>query len=127
MRTEPETGTAPQVIARQRYWLPLPTLRFVAVIAVLYSLYVGYGYLSGPARRTDRLNAALAQQPTTVNLLVTSKFPPEEFHIRLYQQVGSMRGVEGNTAKLYGVLSSEARVLSRYYWIEQIDLAPDAK
>ncbi|ETX01171.1 MAG: hypothetical protein ETSY1_08415 [Candidatus Entotheonella factor] len=38
-----------------------------------------------------------------------------------------MRGVEGNTAKLYGVLPHKARALSRYYWIEQIDLAADAK
>ena len=68
----------------------------------------------------------MAQQPTIVNLLVTSKSPPEEFHIRLYQQVGNMRGVEGNTAKLYNVSLSDARALSRHYWIEQIDLAPEA-
>ncbi|ETX05946.1 MAG: hypothetical protein ETSY2_20030 [Candidatus Entotheonella gemina] len=85
------------------------------------------GYVGGPARRTDRLNTALAQKPSTVNLLVTSKFPPEEFHVRLYQQVGSMRGVEGNTAKLYRVSPHHVRALSRYYWIKQIDLAPETK
>ncbi len=121
------TAATPPTTSRKRSWLPPPTLRFLIVAAVLWGLYIGYGYLSAPARRTARLHDALAQQPATVNLLVTSKFPPEEFHIRLYQQVGRMRGVEGNTAKLYGVSPSDARSLSRYYWIERIDLAPDAK
>ncbi len=39
--------------------------------------------------------------------------------------LGSIRGVNGHTAKLYGVSPSHARQLSRYYWIGQIDLAPD--
>ncbi|ETX01173.1 MAG: hypothetical protein ETSY1_08425 [Candidatus Entotheonella factor] len=121
------SATSSQTSSRQRYGLPRPTLRFLAIVALIWGLYVGYGYLSGPARRTDRLNAALARKPATVNLLITSKFPPEEFHIRLYQQVGNMRGVEGNTAKLYGVSPHKARALSRYYWIEQIDLAAETK
>ncbi len=124
MRPEP---TASKVTARQRAWLPPSTLRFLAIVAALWGLYVGYGYVSGPARRTDRLNTVLAQPPTTVNLLVTSKFPPEEFHIRLYQQIGRMRGVSGNTAKLYGVSPSDTCALSRYYWIERLDLAPEAR
>lgn len=84
-----------------------------------------YGYVTGPTRLTKCLHAALAQKPVSVDILVTTKFPPEEFHIRLYQQVGSMRGVEGRTANLYGVSSANVRALSRYYWIHQIDLAPD--
>ncbi len=73
---------------------------------------------------TDRLRARLAQRPATVNVLVTAKFPPEEFHIRLLQQVGNMRGVEGSTAKLYTVSPANVRYISRHYWIREIDLAP---
>ena len=106
-------------------WLHHPTVRFLLVVSVLWGLYVGYGYLTGPARRTTRLNTALAQPAMPLNLLVTSRFPPEEFHIRIYQQMGSMRGVTGNTAQLFGVSPANARILSRYYWIDQIDLAQD--
>ena len=127
MQLEHEPTTASGIAPRQGRWRQHPTVRFLAVILVLWSLYWGYGYLSGPTRRTDRLNHALEQKPTTIDLLVTSKFPPEEFHIRLYQQMGSMRGVAGNTAKLYSVSPNHALTLSRYYWIEQIDLAPDEK
>ena len=112
--------------ARRRRWRDHPTVRFLTVIVVLWGLYWVYGYMSGPSRRTARLNAALGMNPTTVNLLVTTKFAPEEFHIQLYQKIGNMRGVTGETAKLYGVAPADARRLSRYYWIAQIDLAPDA-
>ena len=51
-----------------------------------------------------------------------AKFPPEEFHIRIYQQLGRMRGVKGSTAELVSVTPSGLSTLSQYYWIEKIDL-----
>lgn len=106
-------------------WRQHPTARFLALAAAVLAGYHGWLYLTGPSRMTDRLHARLAQGPATVDVLVTSKFPPEEFHIRLLQQVGNMRGVEGSTAKLYTVLPANVRYLSRHYWIRGIDLAPD--
>ena len=106
-------------------WGEHPTIRFLALAFALLAVYNGYLYLTGPSRMTDRLRARLAQRPATVNVLVTAKFPPEEFHIRLLQQVGNMRGVEGSTAKLYAVSPVNVRYISRHYWIHWIDLAPD--
>ena len=106
-------------------WGEHPTVRFLALAVAVLTAYHGYLYLTGPSRMTDRLRARLAQGPPTVNVLVTAKFPPEEFHIRLLQQVGNMRGVEGSTAKLYTVTPGNVRYVSRHYWIRGIDLAPD--
>ena len=53
---------------------------------------------------------------------IGTKFPPEEFHIRIYQQLGSMRGVKGSTAELVSVTPSGLSTLSQYYWVEKIDL-----
>ena len=102
-----------------------PTVRFVALALALLAAYHGYLYLTGPSRMTDRLRARLAQGPATLDVLVTAKFPPEEFHVRLLQQVGNMRGVEGSTAKLYTITPANVRYVSRHYWIDRIDLAPD--
>ena len=55
------------------------------------------------------------------------KFPPEEFHIRIYQQLGSMRGVKDSTAELVSVTPSGLSTLSQYYWIEKIDLKKPGK
>ena len=110
---------------KRRHWGEHPTVRFLALAVAVLTAYHGYLYLTGPSRMTDRLRARLAQGPATVNVLVTAKFPPEEFHIRLLQQVGNMRGVEGSTAKLYTITPANVRYVSRHYWIRGIDLAPD--
>ncbi|MGH7312173.1 MAG: hypothetical protein ACREJV_03290 [Candidatus Rokuibacteriota bacterium] len=102
-----------------------PTVRFLALVLALLAAYHGYLYVTGPSRMSDRLRTRLAQRPATVNVLVTAKFPPEEFHIRLFQQVGNMRGVEGSTAKLYFITPANVHYVSRHYWIRAIDLAPD--
>ena len=41
----------------------------------------------------------------------------------VYQDLGSMRGSEGNTTKLFRVEPGNVRKLSRKYWVERIDLA----
>jgi hypothetical protein len=108
-----------------RRWGEHPTVRFLALAFALLTAYNGYLYFSGPSRMTDGLRARLAQEPGTVNVRVTAKFPPEEFHVRLFQQVGNMRGVEGSTAQLYTITPANVRYLSRHYWIDRIDLVPD--
>ncbi len=110
-------GTAPE-----RRWTQHPTVRFLAVAALLFGLYYGYGYATAPSRLTPALKEHLATNPQKLALLVTAKFPPEEFHIRIYQQLGSMRGVKGSTAELVSVTPSGLSTLSQYYWIEKIDL-----
>jgi hypothetical protein len=114
-------GPAPQRLRRR---LEHPTLRFLALALAVVAGYNGYLYLTGPSRMSDRLRTRLAERPATVDVLVTVKFPPEEFHIRLLQQVGNMRGVEGSSAKLYAVTPANVRYVSRHYWISGIDLAP---
>ena len=114
-------------VRRKKRWSQHPTVRFFFVVGVLLGGYLGYGYVTGPSRITDRLHARLAGNSAEVHIAVTTKFPPEVFHIRIFQQLGSMRGVEGSTTKLYSVTPASVRLLSRYYWIRRIDLAPNAK
>lgn len=114
----------PAPLATLRRCCQHPTVRFLALALAVLVAYHGALYLTGPSRMTDRLRARLAEAPPTVDVHVTVKFPPEEFHIRLLQQVGNMRGVEGATAKLYAVTPANVRYLSRHYWIREIDLAP---
>ena len=109
-----------------RRWAAHPTARFLALAFALLAAYHGYLSFTAPTRMTDRLRARLDANPATVDVHVTAKFPPEEFHIRLFQQVGNMRGVEGSTAKLYTVTPANVRYIARHYWIRAIDLARDA-
>ncbi len=112
---------------KKRNWSEHPTLRFLMATLVLFGLYWGYGYLTGPSRLTDRLQVRLSENPAEVNITVTTEFPPEEFHISIYQRLGSMRGVRDSTAALYTVTPGDVRILSQYYWMDKIDLIPDGK
>lgn len=124
-------GTSSGVWGRRiAKWLRHPTGRFVIAASLILGGYQAYGYLTGPSRITPRLQARIAQNGGPVNIGVTTEFPPEEFHIQIYQNLGSIRGVEGTTTRLFEVTPANIRYLSRYYWIERIDLleaAPSAK
>lgn len=117
--TEPTTAKF-----RGRRWHHRRDARFLIVVGVILGLYYGHGYVNGPSRISDRLHERLDQGENRVNILVTSKFPPEVFHMGVYQELGSVRGTTGSTTTLYKVKPANVRALSRRYWIEKIDLAP---
>jgi len=108
---------------RPRRWYHRRDIRFIIVVAALLAAYSGYGYVTGPGRITDRLHVALDRDPATVNIHITAKFPPEAFHIGVYQNYGAMRGSKGNTTTLFQVTPTDVRMLSRKYWVERVDLA----
>ena len=108
---------------RRRRWYHRRDVRFLIAVAAILMVYFGYGYVTGPGRITDRLQAALDRDPPTVNIRVTAKFPPEIFHIGVYQNHGAMRGSDGNTTTLFRVRPGDVRALSRKYWVERVDLA----
>lgn len=107
----------------RRRWYHRRDLRFVMVVAAILAAYYGYAFATGSGRITDRLHARLAEYPKRVNINVTTKFPPEAFHIGIYQRYGGMRGTRGSTATIFRVRPSDIRRLSRKYWIERIELA----
>ncbi len=108
---------------RRRRWYHRRDLRFLIFVAAILTAYSGYGYVTGPGRITDRLQAALDRDPPTVNIRITAKFAPEIFHIGVYQDHGAMRGSDGNTTTLFRVTPGNVRLLSRKYWVERVDLA----
>lgn len=117
--THPDTDTF-----RARRWYRRRDLWFVVIVAALVGVYYAWGYITGPGRITPALQAALDANPKRVNIVVTPKFAPEQFHMAVFQEYGSMRGTEGRDATLFRVKPADVRRLSRRYWIEKIDLAP---
>ena len=113
-----------QLIGRNRHWHGRRDIRFLLVVVVCFAIFTGYGFITGPSRITDRLHKALEASPERVNIVVTAKFPPEEFHMGIYQDVGAMRGSKGRSSTLFRVKPRNVKALARHYWIERIDLAP---
>ncbi len=98
--------------------------RFVIFVAVVLVLYHGQGRIYGPGRISDQVNEMIHNGAERVDLVVTTKFPAEEFHMGVFQRVGGIRGVAGNETLLFGVKPKDIRSISRKYWVENIDLAP---
>ena len=80
-----------------------------------------------PDRIDADLTAQIEKSDALVNLVITSKFPAEEFHLGIFQEVGTIRGNKGRDTFLFRVKPKDVRMLARKYWIEKIALAPPMK
>ena len=95
------------------------TVRFALVVAALALGWQAFVAVSAP-RRVDAALAAQLEGGGYVNVAVTLGFPPEDFHIRVFQTHGIVSGVRGTSVLLNRVTPEDVRQISRYYWIERI-------
>ena len=54
------------------------------------------------------------------SIAVTLGFPPEDFHIRIFQTHGVVSGVRGTTVLLNRVSAADVHRIARYYWVRRI-------
>jgi hypothetical protein len=96
------------------------TVRFLIVAGLLLGGYLTYGALSAPGRIAPALRAQLARGGYA-DIAVVLPFAPEQFHLNMFQQIGTVRGVKGTTVMIARVPVAEVRRLARYYWITRIE------
>ena len=98
--------------------------RTVGFLLVVGLLWVGSEVglrLTAPGRIDPALARALARD-AAVDVVVTLGFAPEDFHIRLFQGYGVVRGVQGATILLNRVRPDDVRWIARRYWVRKIAL-----
>jgi len=59
-----------------------------------------------------------------VNILVTLPFPPERFHIQLFQTYGRVSGTQENAVEVRRVKRADLTALARHYWVRRIEPLP---
>ena len=92
-----------------------------AAVVLVVLVLAWQGWLSWQAR--PKVPPDLAQHVSgrgTVDLVVTLRFPPERFHILMFQRFGRVSGTEGRTVELRGVATARVREIARFYWVERI-------
>ena len=124
MAEDPRTLEDDMPVLRSRRWYARRDLWFVVVVGTIIIGYYAYAFSTAEGRITPALQTALDTDAKRFNIVVTSGFAPEQFHMAVYQRYGSMRGTDGKNALLYRVKPADVRRLARKYWIEKIDLAP---
>lgn len=97
------------------------TVVFLLVVAALAAGWHAFLAFTAPRRLAPEVAAALAREPR-LNVAVRLGFAPEEFHIRLFQEYGVVRGVQGTTVLLDRVRAEDVVRLARYYWVRGIAL-----
>ena len=112
---------------KKRHWYLRRDVCFIMTVAVFLAVFYGHGFINGPLRLSDDLQIALDGNPAKVDIIITTKFPPEQFHLNIFQNLGSLRGTEKGRAILYSVRPADVRSLSRHYWIKKIHLAKKSR
>jgi hypothetical protein len=95
------------------------TVGFLLVVALLWGGWEAYLSVSAPGRLDPALAPAL-ERGSPVDVAITLGFPPEDFHIRIFQTHGVVSGVRGTTVLLNRVAPAEVWRMARYYWVRQI-------
>jgi hypothetical protein len=56
-----------------------------------------------------------------LNILITLPFPPERFHVQLFQTYGRVSGTQENTIEVRGVKRADLTTVARPYWVTRIE------
>jgi hypothetical protein len=97
------------------------TVLFLLVVAALWGGWQTFLAASAPGRLDGAVRLALDREPR-VSVAVALGFPPEDFHVRLFQGYGVVSGVRGTTVLLNRVRPEDVRRIARYYWVRRITL-----
>ena len=62
--------------------------------------------------------------PEKVNVLITLPFPPERFHVQLFQTFGRVSGTQENAVEVRGVKRADLTSLARHYWVRRVEPLP---
>ena len=56
-----------------------------------------------------------------VNILVMLPFPPERFHVQLFQTYGRVSGTQDNAVEVRGVKRADLATIARPYWVSRVE------
>jgi hypothetical protein len=89
------------------------------VLAVLagYLLWQAWLSLAAPGKIVDEFQSSRER----VNILVTLPFPPERFHVQIFQGYGRVSGTEDNSIEVRNVRRTDLVSVARPYWVRRVE------
>jgi hypothetical protein len=89
--------------------------RILAGLIFVYLAWQGWLTLAAPAKIAPGLDAE------RVNVLVTLPFPPERFHVLVFQRHGRVSGTHDNSVEVRGVRREDLSAVARPYWVKSVE------
>ena len=94
--------------------------RLVLGALLCYLAWQGWLGLAAPGKIADGLNTDAVK----VNILVTLPFPPERFHVIVFQRYGRVSGTQENSIEVRGVRKADLHAVARPYWVTRVEPLP---
>jgi hypothetical protein len=90
-------------------------LRTVVGLLLAYLAWEAWLTIAAPAKIAPGLDAE------RVNVLVTLPFPPERFHVLVFQRYGRVSGTQDHSVEVRGVKRTDLNSVARHYWVRRIE------
>jgi len=94
--------------------------RVLLAVLVVYLAWQMWLTLAAPGK----IAAGFPSGAEKVNILVTLPFPPERFHVQLFQTYGRVSGTQDNAVEVRGVKRADLASLARPYWVRRVEPLP---
>ena len=94
--------------------------RLVLAALVCYLAWQGWLSVAAPGK----IAAGLDTDAEKVNILVTLPFPPERFHVMVFQRYGRVSGTQDNSIEVRGVKKADLNAVARPYWVSRVEPLP---
>jgi len=95
-----------------------PRGRVILLVVACYCAWQGWLTIAAPRK----LAPVLARPGLgTIDVVVTLPFPPERFHVLVFQRFGRVSGTAGHQLELRGVRAADLVAVARPYWVRRVD------
>jgi hypothetical protein len=94
--------------------------RAVLVALAGYALWQLWLTLAAPGK----IAAGFPSGAERVDILVTLPFPPERFHVQVFQAYGRVSGTQENAIEVRGVNRADLAAVARPYWVRRVEPLP---
>lgn len=95
------------------------------VVAALEASTV-YGMVSAGSKISPELQRQLGDGSYVYSVKVDLDFPPEYYHLRKLQSVGTVAGVSGDSVRVLELTPDQVRALSQLYWVKRLQPLDDS-
>jgi hypothetical protein len=91
--------------------------RIVLGVMLLYLAWQGWLTIAAPAK----IEKSFPVDAERVNVLVTLPFPPERFHVLVFQRYGRVSGTHDHSVEVRAVKRADLQALARHYWVKRVE------
>jgi hypothetical protein len=96
-------------------------LATAAVVIAMLNLLPLYGQVTGDAKIDPALRKQLDDGSPAYSVRVDLDFPPEYYHIRKLQAVGTVAGVQGDSVRVLQLTPDEVHQIAQFYWVRKVE------